>query len=256
MGATVNICIGHQPFPASHARHVDIFLTRHQVQGQYRVIFVDEAIYSGVLGEYAQLFWLNDHFDKVVGDASFVRIFHYRRFVSRDRVGWDADVGYYTRIPVAELVQFADDFTRDTDAELFMRPIQFPGGMLSQFAAHHPLEDLLAVVRFLLKRELITYAWAVAFLREEYMMPACSVGVFRTQTLYGVLKQLRPVADFLQSPEYVAREGYNQRILAYILERLESFILLEMMRNGQAPQNFGNHIIISESPTHTITIDI
>jgi len=256
MGATVNICIGHKPFPASHAGHVDIFLTRHQVQGQYRVNFVDEAIYSGMLGEYAQLFWLNDHFDTVVGDASFVRIFHYRRFVSRDRIGWDADAGYYTRIPVAELVQFADDFTRDSDAELFMRPIQFPGGMLSQFAAEHPLEDLLAVVSFLLKRELMTPAVAAAFLREEHLLPACNVGVFQRQTLQHILNQLRPVADFLQSPDYVARDGYNQRILAFILERLNSFILLEMMRNGQVPQNFGNHILIAEGPEHTITIDV
>ncbi len=259
MGATLNICLGHLPFPEAYADHVDIFLTRRRLDGQGRAIIIDESIWgpnTDALSEYAQLFWLFDNFDAVVGDATFVRTFHYRRFVSRDRVGREANVPYYTYTNLEELSLFADDFTRDTDAELFIRPFQFTGGMLGQFASLHPMDDLMAVIRFLLQRERITPSAAAAFLREECLIPACAVGVFRRQTLKYILELLRPVADFLQSPDYVSRNGYNRRSPGFILERLNSFIILEMMRNDQAPQNFGNQIVISETRDVMATVAI
>ena len=259
MGETLNICLGHQPFPKAHADHVDIFLSCRRLHGQNRAIFLDDAIWGphgGALSEYAQLFWLSDNFDRVVGDAEFVRIFQYRRLVSHSRIGRATTADFFTHINGEELPEFADDFTRDTRAELFNRPFQFTGGMLGQYASVHPMDDLMAVVRFLLQQERITSAAAAAFLREEYLIPACNMGVFLRQTLKHILALLRPTADFLQSPGYEPRNGYNRRSVGFIIERLNSFILLDMMRNGQAPQNFGNHIVISEMAEFAPTIDI
>jgi hypothetical protein len=259
MADTLNICLGHQPFPEEYASHVDIFLTCRRLYGQNRAIYVDDAIWGphgGALSEYAQLFWLCDNFDHVVGDTPYVRIFQYRRFVSQNRIGREANVAYISLVSREDLPAFADDFARDMNAELFNRPFQFDGGMLGQFAFGHPLDDLLAVIRFLLQRERITPPAATAFLREEYLIPACNMGVFRRETLKHILALLRPVADFLQSPDFVAREGYNRRSPGFILERLNSFILLDMMRNGQAPQNFGNHIVISEPETSDVGVTI
>jgi hypothetical protein len=259
MGDTLNICLGHQAFPATHAGHVDVFLTSRRLYNQNRAIFIDDAIWGphgGALSEYAQLFWLSDNFNAVVGDTPFVRVFQYRRFVSRHGVGRQASAEYFTHIDSEELARFADDFTRDAGAEVFNRAFPVAGGMLNQFAQVHPLDDLLAVVKFLLQRGRITPPAAVAFLREEYLIPACNMGVFRSQTLKHILALLRPVADFLRSPDYVAREGYNRRSLGFIIERLNSFVILDMMRNGQAPQTFGNHIVISGTGEVPRTIDI
>jgi hypothetical protein len=259
VGFTLNICLGHQPFPEAYTDHVDIFLTCKRLYGQNRSIYLDDAMWGphgGALSEYAQLFWLSDNFDRVVGDAEFVRIFQYRRFISRHGAGRDTNAPYISQIRIEELSQFAADFSRVEDEELFSRPFQFGGGMLGQFAPVHPLDDLLAVVRFLLGREHLSPAMAAAFLREEYLIPACNMGVFRRETLKTILEWLRPVGDYLQSPDFVAREGYNRRSLGFILERLHSFIILDLMRSGQAPQNFGNHIVMSEINQIGVTIGI
>jgi hypothetical protein len=259
MNSTLNICLGHLPFPETYADRVDVFLTSREIHGHGRAIFVDDAIWGpngGALSEYSQLLWLSDNFDQVVGESAFVRVFQYRRFVSRNRVGRQATADFFTYIHADELESFADDFARNDEVELFNRPHQFRGGMLSQYAEVHPMDDLLAVLRLLLHTGRITQMAAAAFLREDYVIPSCNMGVFRRQTLKHILNLLRPVAEFLQSPDYVARDGYNRRSLGFILERLHSFIILDLIRTGQAAQNFGNHIVISESAEVPRTINI
>jgi hypothetical protein len=259
MGVTLNICLGHQPFPEAYADRVDIMLTCRRLYRQNRAIFLDDAMWGphgGSLSEYAQLFWLSDHFDRVVGDAEFIRIFQYRRFISRNRVGREANVPYLSQITAEDLPVFADDFSRVEQEELFSRPFQFAGGMLGQFAGGHPLDDLLSVVRFLLQRAYFSPETATAFLREDYLIPACNMGVFKRETLRQILMSLRPVAEFLHAPDFAPREGYNRRSLGFIIERLNSFIILNMMRSGQAPQNFGSHVVISETSHVGVTVEI
>lgn len=259
MANTLNIALGHKGFPTEHGHAVDIFLSSRALYDMRRTIVIDDSYFGphgSALSEYAQLMWLSDHFDAVVDDFEYVRIFQYRRFVSRDRIGLETNASYISYVTPHEIAAFQDDFLRTSKAELFNRPFSFPGGMLGQYASGHLFDDLLNFVKFLTRSGILNPVQAASFLREDVLIPACNMGVFKRETLRVVLGILRRAAGFLQSPDFVPQVGYHRRSLGFMMERFNSFILCDMMRQNVIPQTFGNHILISQSPVIENTIDI
>ena len=110
---TLNVCLGHVSFPLDFIRYVDLMLSPRLVEVPCRAIVVDDSYFGehgSALSEYVQLLWLFDHFDTIVGDYEFVRIFQYRRFVARSRVGRRSNQGHIRWIKTDELVRREKDF--------------------------------------------------------------------------------------------------------------------------------------------------
>ncbi|MCA1326254.1 hypothetical protein [Herbaspirillum sp. alder98] len=253
---TFNVCIGHKPFPEKYADLVDLAIGPNVYSGgcKRKAIVPDELYgeHGHALSEYGQLFWLANRIDALAPNASYVNLFQYRRFVSTTPVNGERAVNadWMMVIPEDELDQHRASFSREQPGACFNTPIRFGHGVLGQYAHQHVLEDMLNFTKFLMEIEMFSPDQAAKFLRYEHLIPACSCGVYEVSMFKKLFAYLERAADFLHSPYFIARESYQRRSVGYMLERLQSFIILELMSDGA---KFGQNVLISDvshvSPT-------
>lgn len=253
---TLNICIGHIPFPQRHAHYVDLTISPIVCAGESgrRAIVPDELYgpHGHSLSEYAQLLWLHKHLDAIASGYEYLNLFHYRRFVARRVVeGQRASNGpWITVIQEDQLDRFADCFDRNSTGNCFNSKVVFGDGVLTQYAAQHLLEDFLNFAKYLVEIEMLTPVEAARLLRYQEFVPACSVGIYHIEIFRKLFAYLGLAAEFLTSPYFVPREGYQRRSMGFLLERLHSFLILEMLSTQGV---FGQNMMISEEKSVSST---
>jgi hypothetical protein len=94
------------------------------------------------------------------------------------------------------------------------------------------------------------------FLTGSVLIPTSSIGTFRSTTLRQILKTLKEAAEFRKTCHFIPRVGYQRRVLGFLLERLNSYLILDRIRSGLSDANFGHHIIISDGPLIKWTVAI
>lgn len=261
MSKILNICIGHKPFPAPYVHYFDYMLSPFPIASQGRVIVVARDSFGEhgpSLSEYAQLFWLLRNLNEVLRDETHIRVFHYRRFVSDGQTGLGEACGF----PWAKVVKedqlefFHADFARTGSGEMVNAPFRFDGGILENYARYHHLEDLLDFAKFLTKENLLSAIEIAQFLRGNILIPGSSIGVLSVENFRWVFSLLARAANFIHDPIYKARAGYQRRNTGFLLERLNSYLLLKGIHEGKIVRKTGNHLIISESARVSATGDI
>jgi len=249
---TLNICLGHIAFPERFRDHVDLMVAPRVIAGGRRLVVVDDSYFGengSALSEYVQLLWLFEHFDTVVENFEYVRIFQYRRFVSPDEIGRPSAHPWEPRwIRPKEIGRHRGAFSRSSTVELFNRPVELPGGMIGQYADAHVLTDLLNFSRFLIDNDILNSESVARFLSQARLVSACNNGVFHRHTLKEILATLKRASAFVYAPDFVPRTDYQRRSVGFLLERLNSFLILERTRSGLSEPNFGYHILIGDSP--------
>jgi len=249
---TLNICLGHADFPEKFANCIDLMVSPEPLTRPKMVAWVPDARY-GVngqsLSEYAQLFWVYENLDKLMGDRKFIRIFQYRRFCATHKsVGKPSENNpWSTVIQKDDLAAYDDSFSRHSERELFNTPVCLQSGVVFQYACVHVLEDILNFSCFLLEKKIFDDQTVLAFFNARDFIPACNMGVFTRETFRQVYSILSQAKEFLYSNRFVLRAGYQRRSVGFLLERLNSFLIILRMQQGLSPSSFGNNIIISES---------
>lgn len=250
---TVNICLGHLPFPRSHAHHIDLMVSPHILSEVRRLVLVEDRVFGpngNSLSEYAQLLWINENLSSIAGENRYLRIFHYRRFVAPDEPSngkASINLPWATVITEKELVSYDKSFERTVRRELFNTPAQFSGGMIAQYATSHCLEDLMRFSAFLIEKKIMSPISVALFLRESIHIPSCNIGVFTQDSFREIFSILRRAAEFILSEHFIARDGYQRRSVGFLLERLNSFLIINRIREGASEENFGHNIVISDS---------
>ena len=257
---TLNICLGHVPFPDRYAHLVDLFIAPHLIVGPKRVAVVSDERYGEnghALSEYAQLIWLYENLDSIAADVDHVRIFHYRRFMSPVAVNGvpSSNIPWVTTIAEDGLDACAPSFDRHGEGDCFNTAISFSAGVVTQYASVHVLEDLLNFVNFLMEIDLLSPLQAAEFLRSNEFIPACNVGVYRKETFRTVYHALHKASEFLYAPQFVVRADYQRRNMGFLLERLHSYLLLDLVKNKTLGARFGHNVMISETPKIGRTVD-
>jgi hypothetical protein len=256
---TLNVCLGHVSFPRDFIRHVDLMLSPRVVAVPSHAIVVDDGYFGdhgSALSEYVQLLWLYDHFDSIVDDYEFVRIFQYRRFVARARIGRRSNQNHIRWIKADELTHREKDFSRFSTTELFNQIYKHREGMLRQYESAHVLVDIVNFSKFLLEAEILDSQQVASFLSAPAIIPACNMGTFRAATLREILMTLRRAAEFLNTSYFTPRSGYQRRVVGFLLERLNSHLLLHRVRSGLSKARLGHHILISDGPSVTTTKEL
>ncbi|WP_034296382.1 DUF4422 domain-containing protein [Herbaspirillum sp. RV1423] len=251
---TINVCIGHLPFPERHAHFIDLAISPNVITGgAKRRAIVPDDIYGEnghALSEYAQLLWLYKNIDAIASNFEYVNISHYRRFVSPEPVdGTKASNGpWITTIQESDMGKYASCFDRTNSISCFNTPVHFSDGVVSQYATAHVLEDFLNFVKYLMEIEMFSPVDAAKFLRYQDIIPACSVGIYQIEIFKKLYLYLERASGFMNSSYFVVRDGYQRRSMGFLLERLHSFLILELLRNMG---KFGQNMMISES--HAVT---
>lgn len=249
---TLNVCLGHIEFPSAAVRNIDLMIAPKLIKGPKHLAVVDDKLFGengSSLSEYVQLIWLLDQLDNVLGNCSYIRIFHYRRFVVKNKpeIGIKStNQPWSTVISESECIFFDSDFDRFSSCEIFNTPVKFEGGVLTQYSTTHVLNDMLKFVSFLIEEEIFSHIEAVEFLREDTLIPASNIGTFKIATFREIFTTLKKASYFLYSDKFTVRQGYQRRSMGFLLERLNSYLILKMMRQGLISQNFGHNIVISD----------
>ncbi len=250
---TLNICIGHLPFPEAFTRYVDLMLTPVPLHSGAKTIHIPDDTwgpYGDTLSEYAQLFWLLDHLDEIACDYQYLRIFHYRRFIAptRPASAVQASNQPWARIVRAdELGQCEDAFARHGGSELFNTPVHFKQGVVDQYARVHVREDMLNFARFLWHSKILPDREVAAFVAMKHFIPSSSIATYGVASFRRLFSLLRSAAGFMDSPDYQRREGYQRRAMGFLLERLNSYLVLTFMAKRLLPTAHGQNMVISDA---------
>jgi hypothetical protein len=256
---TINICLGHLPFPRSHAHHIDLMVSPRMIAEVRRLALVEDSSFGpngSSLSEYAQLIWINDNLGSLVGERKYVRIFHYRRFVSAKEPATgrpSANLPWATVITEKELTEYDSAFDRVVTGDVFNTPAQFKGGMIAQYAMSHVMEDMMRFCVFLIEQKILSPIEVAMFLREDIHIPSCNIGIFKAESFRSIFSELKRAAEFITSPYFTPRDGYQRRSAGFLLERLNSFLIISRIRAGVIPESFGHNIVVSDSEVVSAT---
>jgi hypothetical protein len=249
---TLNVCLTHVDVPSFLYDKADVVITSSSsIKGQ-KSIFIDKndfGVNGATLSEYAQLFALRSFLMNRVLLSDYVRIFHYRRFVSTGTVTLARSKNLYWSYPISEsdCFMFESDFGVISNMEVFNTPIEFPDSLLNNYQREHYLGDLLLFSQFLIEKDILSALDVANFLTLKFMIPACSIGLYRVATITEMLNLLFLAADFRNHKNFVRREGYQERNMGFLLERLQSYFILKYISMASPEHAFGKNIVISES---------
>jgi hypothetical protein len=249
MHNTINICIGHTPFPNEFFEYVDLMIAPKYFYASYPRAVINDCDYGserGDLSEYAQLIWLYDNYEKVVGKKKFVRLFQYRRFVSPNEFGDLCSHMWAKRIDVEDLKDCHSIFERQANMEMFNRPLSLPETVRGQYADCCVEEDIINFALYLKTIGKLTDSEEIKFLTSTTLIPAANMGIFDRDHLYWLLAELKEASGFMLSKFYVKRSGYQRRVMGFLLERYNSFLLLHKRKQDMIPFFHGYHIILSK----------
>jgi hypothetical protein len=261
MSKILNICIGHKPFPQAYVHYFDYMLSPFPIASEGRVKVVSHYLFGDngpSLSEYAQLFWVLANLDHLLNGETHIRTFHYRRFVSDGQTG----LGEACSLPYAKMVTenqmalFSHDFERSGGSEMVNTPFKFPESILGQYASVCHLEDLLDFARFLIKENILSASDAAQFLLGNVLIPGSSIGVFSVENFRRIFSVLFKASTFIKEPSYIARAGYQRRNMGFMLERLNSYLLIKGINEGSIEPKTGIHMIVSDSPVIGVAGDI
>ena len=245
---TLNICIGHLPFPNIYSNYVDILLSPTIVGGDVkRKIIIPDDIYGengNSLSEYAQLFWINNNIEKIAIDIDYFNIFQYRRFLSSKPI----DIKKVPGLPWANLIDeeelgnYHQCFERNQDTTYFNTPVNFGEvGVIYQYNEAHELEDYLNFAQFLLQENILDKNCTIKFIQQKLFIPSCSIGIYHIEKFKEIFTYLESAARFINSQKFQKREGYQRRSAGYLLERFHSYLILEHFGSGC---KFGSNVFI------------
>ena len=125
---------------------------------------------------------------------------------------------------------------------------------MEQYGAVHVLVDFVNFSKFLFETGVLDSSQVASFLTGTTLIPSSSIGTFQSSTLRQILMTLRDASNFLKSDYFVPREGYQRRVLGYLLERLNSHLILTRIQSGLSESNFGYHTILSRGPSIKVTV--
>lgn len=254
MSKILNICIGHKPFPQAYVHYFDYMLSPFPIASEGRVKVVSHYLFGDngpSLSEYAQLFWVLANLDHLLNGETHIRTFHYRRFVSDGQTG----LGEACSLPWAKTVKenqlglFSQDFVRSGSGEMVNTVHRFPHErILGQYTIVHHLEDLLVFAKFLMKENILSPIDTAQFLLSDVIIPGSSIGVLSVENFRKIYSVLFKASTFINDPNYIMRTGYQRRNMGFMLERLNSYLLIKGINEGNIMPRTGLHMVVSDDP--------
>ena len=166
-----------------------------------------------------------------------VGIYSHRKIIVRNTIGREA-VKYpvYREISVSTALSLSAEerSPRDDHEFLIGAPIQFPHGVVAQYAQMHHAIDLFDYLSIGVQLGVLSPAEIREFSLDTVFVPGgCELGIYPTRWLCGTLGKLEIIGR-----EFVTRfaqrirtyDSYQVRAVGFLAERLGSYFLLKELR--------------------------
>ena len=207
------------------------------------------------LGDYAALFQLCNLLSKAGNTSGQITIAHYRRFVLNAPLGLKSTNQPWSRVLTPSAM---DDLA--IEEEVLPLPGQdyligtgFPlsHGMLANYASSHYTRDILRFTANAVDCGVLSNAEAFHFLSQPILIPAPSCGSFPLDQFLSMMKKMERVAKSFFVDGYQANQDpYQGRVLGFLLERFNSYLLLEQLLSAGLDMNqvMGSTTVVSDTP--------
>jgi len=213
------------------------------------------SICSGVddkeIGEYHFLFGLRRFLEQNQGAYSSVIIAHYRRFLSSKKMGVPTNLNQSHTFAITSQEAEKEDASiilPKAGPWLIGTPVIIHGGStLIQFYVSHPVEEYLRMITIAIDLGLLNGGDAVNLLHASHMITAASVGVFPVDRFIEHMKILEKIVIAYLEKTNKKYEGYNRRIIAFCLERIHSYLLMNIIEELKFDSNAtGYQLVLTE----------
>ena len=253
-------CIGHCP-PVFTPRLDFTFVTSGLPAGENCLFIPDDwlgdAFHGRVLSEYTQLFGLADRLRGTPRDAR-IYVFQYRKFLSL-RAGRRRSVNMpyafaSTRQEAEALFPTQEEIDHCTHVHLLGPAIRVRS-LAKDYASSHLVEDFCGLVACLRDVPGFDHRRVRAFVSCQILFPAPSLGVTSTGLFIDQMDTLRSAWGRFHEHYYQARDGYQRRVGGFLLERLHSFLIYEILNgNRDARPLSGHQVVVSEDARIAVTV--
>jgi len=209
-----------------------------------------DAISSNVLSEYHTLFMLRRKLEESGHNEGLLTICQHRRFVLNQALGQPA-----LNLPSSWMINAATAASLDTQLleprqgdYLIGSPLVLASNILDQYHLHHPLRDLLRFLADLIDAGLINAGDAHNILNLKVFIPVPGCGVFPVRAFLKIFSLLEQCTRAWHAAGYIPRSEYQSRVTGFMLERLNSYLLIcYMTENGvDFAQAVGHTTVVSE----------
>ncbi len=216
----------------------------------YKLNYLDDKIFN----EYSSLFFLRRKMMEEGSAGDTLTLCQHRRFVLNKRMGRQSQnqswVWVLSPVEVEGLDLHKEVLPLAGRSYLIGSAFDLPKGIMIQYAQAHFLRDILRFTSTLVDAEILTDQDALLFLTQTQLVPSPSCGSFRLACFLEVFAKLELAANAFWNSGYKAyRDSYQSRVCGFLLERLNSFLLLKYLheQGENIKQSTGSTTVVSDS---------
>jgi hypothetical protein len=226
-----HVCISHAPLRFTPTVPF-AFYSPMPIVDVDTVVISDDSLgpdFDGrVLSEYLQLFALADSWRD---SAELINLFQYRRFLTPlpPPPGLPQKNGGARCSPAQAAALFPPSSAFDSVDRPVIGPV-LKVDIAAQYAANHPIEDLRNFTRSMAQSGVFSRAEAAQFLAATHFLVSPSIGIYPARMLVLHLDLMRQVWQHFRAHYFIPRGGYQRRVGGYLMERLQSFLVLATLR--------------------------
>lgn len=214
------------------------------------------SIYPGIsdkeIGEYHYLFGLRRYLESNQGRYGVVIIAHYRRILSSKKLGLPTNLNQsHTFVVNPEVLEEEDSsiILPNSGCWLIGTPVLIHNGKhLAHFNISHPIQEYLRFLTLAIDLSIINGDDAVNLLNATHLITAASIGVFPVEPFILHMKKLEELTLAYLKLGGRRYEGFNQRIIAFCLERIHSYLLMKVINEQGNNHNItGYQVVLSDN---------
>jgi hypothetical protein len=206
--------------------------TNSSQAGSVSSIYTNHTIFN----EYASLFHLARTFDHSKNLDELITICQYRRFVFNKKIGKQSVTMPWCRVlthdEITTLNVTNDYLPLPGNAYLVGSAIHMPS-ILQQYAEAHFVRDILRFTSTLIDLGIFNNQDAFNFLNSQYLIPSPSCGTFTLRAFLTIFETLEAAATGFWNDGYKPYDDrYQCRVISFLLERLNSFLLISYLNKN------------------------
>ena len=190
------------------------------------------------LAEYSQLFGLYELIKSGDIVADDLYLFQYRKFLS-PRMGGLESQAPWVRIVMPEdcAAQFPTVAELEAyDARVIVGSYFDMGESIpANYARVHVIEDMVMFAAACARNPLLNQEDVKAFATMHGIVPSPALCYIKTELFMKIMEILLATWNEFRGHYSIKREGYQRRVMGYLLERLHSYLLCKWLMDGSEP---------------------
>lgn len=184
-----------------------------------------------VISEYHSLFLLKNYLEENSLTSGQITICQHRRFVTNTEYGRKT-----SNQPFANFININEAKNIPVNALLPINNRILLGALyklekdiLHQYTQSHFIRDILRFASDLIDKKLMSQIDVYKFITAKQFIPAPSCGSYPIELFILIMNTLEKACLIFHESGYIKRDGYQGRVTSFLIERLNSFILLDVL---------------------------